>query len=671
MVYASEQEIPAAGEKPAEDQIAFLKEQQWTLDFATARAAKRSMRESIVVSGDVRPRSGGEVDVAAPVSGRISPSTRLPVIGAAVAQGQTLASVVPLTPAPGDRPSLELAISEARTALDLARRDLARAERLLAAGAIPARRVDEARAAEATAAARLASAERRLQQFEASRHADGSGGQESAFSVRAPIAGVIAQVSVTPGSNVTQGDRLFRVVAVDQVYVAANVPEAEIPRISRLNGAEVEVTGVAVRIPAGRLVAKSSVVDAQARTLSVLFEVRNPARTLAIGQAVSVRLFLTGSVEAVTVPDSAVIDDGGRPVVFVQKEGEAFVRRSVKPGIREGDLVQIAEGVEAGERVVTKGAYLIRLGRALVADPGPRPRALRRRRMIDALIRWSINNRVLVVVMAAALLAWGGYLVTTMPVDVLPDLTAPTVTILAEAGGMAPTELESFVTFPVEASLNGASGVRRVRSATAVGVAIIWTEFEWGEDIYRARQTVTEKLNLVRGSLPPEVRVALAPISSIMGEILFVTLESERHGLLELRTTADTVIRRRLLAVSGVSQVTPTGGAQKQYQVLVSPAKLKNYDLTVGQVEEALRQGNRNTSAGFRVAGGQEYLIQGIGRVSRTEDIADTVVASRGATPVLVRDVAEVRIGEALKRGEGSHNARSRRCNRHPEAARH
>ena len=362
MVYASEQEIPAAGEKPAEEQIAFLKEQQWTLDFATARAAKRSMRESIVVSGDVRPRSGGEVDVAAPVSGRISPSTQLPVIGAAVAQGQTLASVVPLTPAPGDRPSLELAISEARTALDLARRDLARAERLLAAGAIPARRVDEARAAEATAAARLASAERRLQQFEASRHADGSGGPESAFSVRAPIAGVIAQVSVTPGSNVTQGDRLFRVVAVDQVYVAANVPEAEIPRISRLNGAEVEVTGVAMRIPAGRLVAKSSVVDAQARTLSVLFEVRNPARTLAIGQAVSVRLFLTGSVEAVTVPDSAVIDDGGRPVVFVQKEGEAFVRRSVKPGIREGDLVQIAEGVEAGERVVTKGAYLIRLG---------------------------------------------------------------------------------------------------------------------------------------------------------------------------------------------------------------------------------------------------------------------------------------------------------------------
>ncbi|MFB3779591.1 MAG: efflux RND transporter permease subunit [Bryobacteraceae bacterium] len=277
--------------------------------------------------------------------------------------------------------------------------------------------------------------------------------------------------------------------------------------------------------------------------------------------------------------------------------------------------------------------------------------------MIDALIRWSINNRVLVVVLAAALLAWGGYLVTAMPVDVLPDLTAPTVTVLAEAGGMAPAELESLVTFPVEASLNGASGVRRVRSATAVGVAIIWTEFEWGEDIYRARQTVTEKLNLVRGSLPQEVRVALAPISSIMGEILFVALESGRHSLLELRTTADTVLRRRLLAVSGVSQVTPTGGAQKQYQVLVAPARLRSYGLTVAQVEEALRQSNRNTSAGFRVASGQEYLIQGIGRVTRTEDIADTVLASRDGTPILVRDVAEVRIGEALKRGEGSHDA--------------
>ncbi|MDP2999275.1 MAG: efflux RND transporter permease subunit [Bryobacterales bacterium] len=278
--------------------------------------------------------------------------------------------------------------------------------------------------------------------------------------------------------------------------------------------------------------------------------------------------------------------------------------------------------------------------------------------MIDALIRWSLNNRALVVVLAAALLGWGGYLVSMMPLDVLPDLTAPTVTILAEGRGMAPTEMESLVTFPIEAALNGASGVRRVRSATAVGVAIIWTEFEWGEDINRARQIVAEKLNLAREALPPEVQVVLAPVSSIMGEILFIALESDRHSLLDIRTTADTVVRRRLLAVAGVSQVTPTGGGQKQYQVLLSPAKLKAYDISLGQVEEALRQSNQNSSAGFRVAGGQEYLIQGIGRVSNVDDIAQSVVVTRNARPILVRDLGEVRIGEGLKRGEGSHDAK-------------
>jgi RND family efflux transporter MFP subunit len=179
--------------------------------------------------------------------------------------------------------------------------------------------------------------------------------------VRAPIAGVIAEVSATPGSNVNQGDRLFRIVAVDRVYVAANVPEAEIPRLAHLNGAEIEILGIPERLSVGRVVAKASVIDPKARTLSVIFEVANPTRTLAIGQAVFVRLFLAGRVDAVTVPESAVVDDGGRPVLFVQKDGEAFVRRPVKLGIRERGVVQIAEGLRPGERVVTKGAYLIRL----------------------------------------------------------------------------------------------------------------------------------------------------------------------------------------------------------------------------------------------------------------------------------------------------------------------
>lgn len=277
--------------------------------------------------------------------------------------------------------------------------------------------------------------------------------------------------------------------------------------------------------------------------------------------------------------------------------------------------------------------------------------------MIDKLIQWSLGNRTLVLALAAAFLLWGGYVTARMPIDVLPDLTAPTVTVLAEARGMAPTDLESLVTFPIETAMNGASGVRRVRSATAVGVAVVWVEFEWGEDIYRARQTVAEKLASVADTLPEGVeRPALAPVSSIMGEILFVALESDRHDPIALRTTAETVIRRRLLAVPGVSQVIVTGGGQKQYQVLTDPRALAHQRITLDDVERAVAGSNRNTSAGFRVTGGQEYLVQGVGRLSTVEDIGQTVVAVRDGRGVLVRDVAAVRVGEAIKRGEGAHN---------------
>lgn len=276
--------------------------------------------------------------------------------------------------------------------------------------------------------------------------------------------------------------------------------------------------------------------------------------------------------------------------------------------------------------------------------------------MIDKLIAWSLRYRVIVIALAAAFLGWGGYVLREVPLDVLPDLSAPTVTILVEGHGMVPTEMESLVTFPIEAALNGASGVRRVRSATAVGLAVVWVEFDWGQDIQRARQIVTEKLTLVNASLPPEVQQPyLAPVSSIMGEIMFVALESDRHSPLDVRTVADNVLRRRLLAVPGVSQVIATGGGQKQYQVLVDAVELREYNITLGQVENALRRGNRNSSAGFRVTGGQEYLIQGVGRVSNEDEIGNIVVESRGGRPILVRNVAHVKIGEALKRGMGSH----------------
>src|SRR5687768_18007539 len=184
--------------------------------------------------------------------------------------------------------------------------------------------------------------------------------------------------------------------------------------------------------------------------------------------------------------------------------------------------------------------------------------------MIDGLIRWSLAHRAVVLAAAGAFFVWGVWTASRMPLDVLPDLTAPTVTVLTEAPGMDPLEIESLVTFPIESSLNGAAGVRRVRSATAVGVVVVWVEFDWGQDIARARQTVTERLSLVSGSLPVGVEPPfLAPVSSIMGEVLFVDLESSRHTPLELRTTAETIVRRRLLAVPGVSQVIATGGEQK------------------------------------------------------------------------------------------------------------
>ena len=279
--------------------------------------------------------------------------------------------------------------------------------------------------------------------------------------------------------------------------------------------------------------------------------------------------------------------------------------------------------------------------------------------MIDGLIRWSLGHRPAVIGLAAAFLVWGGWSASRIPLDVLPDLTAPTVTVLAEAPGMDPLEIESLVTFPIESALNGAAGVRRVRSATAVGVAVVWVEFDWGQDIARARQTVTEKLTLVSASLPPAVEPPfLAPVSSIMGEVLFVDLESDRHSPLELRTVAETIVRRRLLAVPGVSQVIATGGEQKQYEVVLDPARLAAHRVTLGEVDEALATANRDATAGFQVTGGQEYLVRGLGRLANTDAIAAVPVKNTGTTPVLIRDVGTVREGAAIKRGEGSHNAR-------------
>ena len=277
--------------------------------------------------------------------------------------------------------------------------------------------------------------------------------------------------------------------------------------------------------------------------------------------------------------------------------------------------------------------------------------------LLDALIRWSLRNRLAVVAAAAAFLVWGSYVAVRMPVDVLPDLTAPTVTVLVEGQGMAPTDMEALVTFPIEAALNGASGVRRVRSSTAVGIAVVWVDFDWGADVLRARQTVSERLAAVAGTLPDDVDPpVMAPLSSIMGEIMFVALQSTAHTPLALRTTAETLVRRRVLSRPGVAQVTVIGGERRQFEVLVDPERLADYGVALSAVEDAMRRASRNTSAGFRRAGGQEYLIQGAGRAHDAEGIGATVITTREMLPIRVRDVAQVRVGESLKRGEGSRN---------------
>jgi len=276
------------------------------------------------------------------------------------------------------------------------------------------------------------------------------------------------------------------------------------------------------------------------------------------------------------------------------------------------------------------------------------------------LIQWSIDHHWIVIGLSLLLFGAGVWTAQQMPIDVFPDLTAPTVTILTEGHGMAPEEMESLVTFPIESAINGASGVRRVRSATAVGIAVVWVEFDWGTNIFMARQLVSEKLSLVSGVLPPQVeRPVLAPVSSIMGEILFFAISSAQDDPLTLRTIADTTVRRRLLAVPGVSQVTPIGGAERQFQVIAHPDALRANAVSLTELLDAARGASQNTSAGVYTEGAQEYVLEAIGRVRTPEEIGETVVALRGSRSVLVRDVADVREGAAFKRGEGSRNGKA------------
>lgn len=275
--------------------------------------------------------------------------------------------------------------------------------------------------------------------------------------------------------------------------------------------------------------------------------------------------------------------------------------------------------------------------------------------MLNRIIEWALRNRLLVLIAASALLIYGGIVTYRAHVDVFPDLTAPTVTILTESHGLAPEEVESLVTLPIEAAMNGTAGVFRVRSNSAIGISIVFVEFEFGTDIYRARQLVTEKLQQVRlpAGVPPPV---LGPISSTMGEIMLISMTSRTTSPMELRSIADWIVRPRLLGVSGVSQVMIIGGETKQYQVLVDPGKLADYKLTLEQVTEAVAASNANASGGFLERPSEEFLIRGRARIYSTEDLANSVITVRDGTPILLKNIATVQQGPALKRGDGSFN---------------
>lgn len=284
--------------------------------------------------------------------------------------------------------------------------------------------------------------------------------------------------------------------------------------------------------------------------------------------------------------------------------------------------------------------------------------------MFNILVNASLRNRLFVLATAVILMVYGAFALQSLPVDVFPDLNKPTVTVMTEAEGLAPEEVEQLVSFPLETAMNGMPGVTRVRSVSGVGLSIVYVEFDWGTEIYRNRQQVAERLTAAQAQLPSVVRPQMGPISSIMGEIMLIALSGDAGagaaeagaGPMEVREAADWVVRPRLLAIPGVSQVIPIGGQVRQYRV--SPDTAGMHDLAVGadQLAAALKQFSANTGGGFIDQNGQEYLIRNIGRTTRLEDLRNLVVAYRAGQPIRLHQVAEVDFAARVKRGDAGVN---------------
>lgn len=364
-VFADRKTADAAGGHEDEGGIVFTKEQQWKVDFATAEAARRPIRAAIAATGALRARPDGEALLTAPAAGRIQQAGAFPRFGQAVRKGEVLAYLAPRLGGDTDLASLQAAARKAKVALDLASRERSRMESLFKDEAVPEKRLSSARATEESARAELDAAQGRLGQY------GGSGG----VPLRAPATGVIADVRVTPGAFAQEGAELFHIADRRILWLELRIPESEAARLSSPSGAVFRVDGVdrAFEVGAGgngRLIAVGSVVDAATRTLPVVFEFALPDDRLRIGMAVKAQVFAGASRVALAVPVSAVLDENGVATVFVMSGGESFERRPVRLGARDGEWVEVVEGLEAGRRVVSRGAWLVRLAAAKTGEIG-------------------------------------------------------------------------------------------------------------------------------------------------------------------------------------------------------------------------------------------------------------------------------------------------------------
>lgn len=273
--------------------------------------------------------------------------------------------------------------------------------------------------------------------------------------------------------------------------------------------------------------------------------------------------------------------------------------------------------------------------------------------MFNFLVTQSLRNRMFVMAIAIVMVLYGALTVTRLPVDVFPDLNRPTVTIMTEAEGLAPPEVEQLVTYPLETQMNGLPGVTRVRSTSGVGLSIVYVEFDWNTDIYRNRQQIAERLTLVQAQLPQGVVPQMGPVASIMGQIMLIAVTGpDTVTPMELRELADFTIRPRLLTIPGVANVIPIGGEVRQYRVAPNPAAMRAFGVTYEDVEAALTGFGANTGGGFADQYGREFLIRNIGRTQSLDDLGNLVVASVNGQPVALDQVAEVSFAPRTKRGD-------------------